>query len=101
MPGKTERDKTSLLFATHHVPGALYKVLKPINDAGLNMVKLESRPSRHENWSYHFFVDIEGHIEDSPVVQQAVDEMKRVSMMLKCLGSYPKAEAMPNIYWAP
>ena len=94
MPGRTEQDKTSLLFATHHVPGALYKVLKPINDAGLNMVKLESRPSRHENWSYHFFVDIEGHIEDSPV-QQAVEEMKRVSMMLKCLGSYPRAEGMP------
>jgi chorismate mutase/prephenate dehydratase len=90
MPGRTKQDKTSLLFATHHVPGALYKVLKPINDAGLNMVKLESRPSRHENWSYHFFVDIEGHIEDAPV-QQAVDEMNEMCMMLKCLGSYPRA----------
>ena len=90
MPGRTEQDKTSLLFATHHVPGALYKVLKPINDAGLNMVKLESRPSRHENWSYHFFVDIEGHLEDAPV-QQAVDEMNKMCMMLKCLGSYPRA----------
>lgn len=90
MPGRTQQDKTSLLFATHHVPGALYKVLKPINDAGLNMVKLESRPSRNENWSYHFFVDIEGHLEDAPV-QQAVDEMKAMCMMLKCLGSYPRA----------
>jgi len=90
MPGRTNQDKTSLLFATHHVPGALYKVLKPINDAGLNMVKLESRPSRHENWSYHFFVDIEGHLEDAPV-QQAVDAMTRMCMVLKCLGSYPRA----------
>ena len=90
MPGRTGQDKTSLLFATHHVPGALYKVLKPIDEAGLNMVKLESRPSRHENWSYHFFVDIEGHLEDAPV-QQAVDEMNRMCMMLKCLGSYPRA----------
>jgi len=90
MPGRTKQDKTSLLFATHHVPGALYKVLKPINDAGLNMVKLESRPSRHENWSYHFFVDIEGHLEDARV-QQAVDAMNRMCMVLKCLGSYPRA----------
>ena len=94
MPGRTGQDKTSLLFATHHAPGALYKVLKPINDAGLNMVKLESRPSRHENWSYHFFVDIEGHLEDAPV-QQAVEEMTKMCMMLKCLGSYPRAEGMP------
>jgi len=54
------------------------------------MVKLESRPSRNENWSYHFFVDIEGHIEDAPV-QQAVDAMNQMCMMLKCLGSYPRA----------
>ncbi len=91
MPGRTGQDKTSLMFATKHIPGALYKVLKPINDAGINMVKLESRPSRHENWSYHFFVDIEGHMEDSNV-RDAVEEMKTLCMVLKCLGSYPRNE---------
>lgn len=59
---KTDRDKTSVMFATSHVPGALFKVLEPVNLAGLNMVKLESRPSRHQNWSYYFFMDIEGHM---------------------------------------
>ena len=87
----TGRDKTSLMFVTSHVPGALYKVLKPMSDAGLNMVKLESRPTRHQNWSYFFFVDVEGHIED-PAVRETVEEMKRLCLYLKYLGSYPRAE---------
>ncbi|WP_373499681.1 prephenate dehydratase [Desulfococcus sp.] len=87
----TGRDKTSLMFVTSHVPGALYKVLKPMSDAGLNMVKLESRPTRHQNWSYFFFVDVEGHIEDR-AVRETVEEMKHLCLYLKYLGSYPRAE---------
>lgn len=85
---KTGRDKTSIMFATSHVPGALFKVLEPVNLAGLNMVKLESRPSRHQNWSYCFFMDIEGHMDDPPV-KKAVEGMKANSLYLKFLGSYP------------
>ncbi|MGD9878480.1 prephenate dehydratase [Desulfococcus sp.] len=87
---RTGRDKTSMMFVTSHVPGALYKVLKPMSDAGLNMVKLESRPTRHENWSYFFFVDVEGHIEDA-AVSETLEEMKKLCLYLKHLGSYPKA----------
>lgn len=86
-PQRTGKDKTSLMFATPHVPGALYKVLKPIAEAGINMVKLESRPTRHENWSYFFFVDIEGHIEDK-VIKEAVSQLKDICLYLKVLGSY-------------
>jgi chorismate mutase / prephenate dehydratase len=86
----TGRDKTSIMFVTSHVPGALYKVLQPIADSGLNMVKLESRPSRHENWSYMFFADVEGHIVE-PAVSQTVEKMKALSLFLKLLGSYPRA----------
>jgi chorismate mutase/prephenate dehydratase len=85
---KTGRDKTSVMFATSHVPGALVKVLEPVNLAGLNMVKLESRPSRHQNWSYYFFMDIEGHMDD-PTVKTTVEKMKANSLYLKHLGSYP------------
>ncbi|MFH0731089.1 MAG: prephenate dehydratase [Pseudomonadota bacterium] len=86
----TGKDKTSLLFVTAHAPGALYKVLTPIADNGLNMVKLESRPSRHENWSYCFFLDLEGHL-DTPVVKETVDMMRGLCLFLKVLGSYPRA----------
>jgi chorismate mutase/prephenate dehydratase len=55
------------------------------------MVKLESRPTKYENWNYFFFVDIEGHIED-PNVKETVERMKRLCMYIKYLGSYPRAK---------
>lgn len=85
---RTGADKTSIMFVTSHVPGALFKVLKPIADADINMVKLESRPSKHENWSYFFFVDLEGHISDTKV-KETVEDMKKLCLFLKLLGSYP------------
>lgn len=85
---KTGNDKTSILFATAHIPGALYKALEPMNEAGLNMVKLESRPAKHENWNYFFFVDFQGHMDD-PVVNDTMAKMKRRCLYLKHLGSYP------------
>jgi chorismate mutase/prephenate dehydratase len=54
------------------------------------MVKLESRPSKHENWSYFFFADLEGHISDTKV-KETVDDMKKLCLFLKLLGSYPMA----------
>jgi len=87
---RTGDDKTSLIFVTSHIPGALYKVLEPIANSGLNMVKLESRPTKHENWSYFFFVDLEGHMEDDEM-QKTVEKMKSLCLYLKHLGSYPKS----------
>jgi len=92
---RTGSDKTSLMFVTSHIPGALFKVLKPIADAGINMVKLESRPSKQENWSYFFFADLEGHISDTKV-KETVDAMKKLCLFMKLLGSYPMAEAVQH-----
>ncbi len=86
----TGKDKTSVMFVTSHIPGALYKTLKPIAENGLNMVKLESRPAKYQNWSYFFFADIEGHI-DEPVMQKTISQMEKVCLYMKCLGSYPIA----------
>jgi chorismate mutase/prephenate dehydratase len=66
-------------------------VLKPLAEAGINMVKLESRPTKHENWSYFFFVEVEGHVED-PVVMEALESMRNLSLFLKHLGSYPRVQ---------
>ncbi len=85
---ETEQYKTSLMFATSHVPGALFKVLECVNRAGLNMVKLESRPTKNQNWTYYFFMDLEGHIMDK-IVSETIDEMRENSLFLKVLGSYP------------
>lgn len=88
MPGPTGNDKTSIMFATSHVPGALFKALEPVDRAGLNMLKLESRPTRHQNWSYYFFLDIEGHQQDE-IVSKTIERIKKYSLSLKVLGSYP------------
>ncbi len=88
-PKPTGDDKTSIMFAISHVPGALYKILQPIAEAGINMSKLESRPTKHENWSYFFFVDFDGHIEDDHIYQ-TIEQMKPYCKYLKWLGSYPR-----------
>lgn len=85
-------DKTSLMFALAHVPGALSGVLKPISDAGLNLVKIESRPTRHENWSHFFFIDLEGHMEEKKV-KAAIQTIRPLTLYLKNLGSYPMTGA--------
>lgn len=84
------RDKTSLVLAVPHAPGALNRVLKPFEEAGINMVKLESRPALHRAWDFTFFVDIEGHMND-PRVKTAIEEVRSLSLFLKCIGSYPEA----------
>ncbi|MBU1340771.1 MAG: prephenate dehydratase [Proteobacteria bacterium] len=88
MPEQTGKDKTSIMFATSHVPGALFKALEPVDRAGLNMLKLESRPTKHQDWSYYFFLDIEGHKKDK-LVSKTIEEIKKYSLSLKILGSYP------------
>ncbi len=90
-PQPTGKDKTSIMFATSHTPGALFSALAPIDRSGLNMAKLESRPTRHHNWSYYFFMDIEGHIEDK-IIRQTVDQMRSATLSLKVLGAYPMFE---------
>jgi chorismate mutase/prephenate dehydratase len=90
-PGRTSDDLTSIMFTTAHTPGALYRALKPLALADINMVKLVSRPAAQEAWSYFFFSDVEGHVEDANV-SRAVEEMRAICPFLKWLGSYPRAK---------
>jgi chorismate mutase/prephenate dehydratase len=90
-PAKTGRDKTSILFSVKDAPGALYEMLSPFAANGINLTKIESRPSRKKPWEYHFFVDMEGHYDDEKV-KKAVDELGRHCLFIKVLGAYPAAE---------
>lgn len=83
-------DKTSVLFAMPSRPGALMNMLACFADHNVNMMKIESRPSRQGMWEYVFFVDIAGHADDEPVARALSDLGDRVAMM-KLLGSYPAA----------
>jgi chorismate mutase/prephenate dehydratase len=84
------KDKTSLLLSASNKPGALYQLLSPFASNGISMTRIESRPSRRGVWEYVFFVDIEGHAEDTHVAQ-ALDELRAEVAMFKVLGSYPRA----------
>jgi chorismate mutase/prephenate dehydratase len=87
----TGRDKTSLLLVTRDEPGILYRVLGAFAQRGLNMSKIESRPSRRRPWEYVFFVDIDGHESDEPVAA-ALADLRASCETLKVLGSYPRAD---------
>jgi chorismate mutase/prephenate dehydratase len=80
--------KTSLVFSLHDEPGSLLKALLSFSTRGINLNKIESRPSRRRAWDYYFYVDIVGHLEDAPV-KDALKELERLCPILKWLGSYP------------
>jgi chorismate mutase/prephenate dehydratase len=63
-PGKTGRDKTSIMFSIKDKVGALYTMLAPFAESGINLNRLDARPSGRKVWDYVFFLDMEGHIED-------------------------------------
>jgi len=84
----TKEDKTSVMFSVKDKSGALHDVLVPFKKYGINMTKIESRPSKMKVWEYYFFVDIEGHHENAKVVK-ALSELKKACAYLKVLGSYP------------
>jgi chorismate mutase/prephenate dehydratase len=87
-PERTGKDKTSVMLSVKDKVGALYELLRPFASYGLNMTKIESRPSRRKAWEYIFFVDVEGHVEEDRV-KKAIEEIKGRCLFLKILGSYP------------
>jgi len=84
------KDKTTVLLAGHEGPGLLFRLLQPFETHGVNMTRIESRPSSQGTWQYLFFVDIDGHSEDENVAA-ALNELKHVAKLCRVLGSYPRA----------
>jgi chorismate mutase/prephenate dehydratase len=86
------RDKTTLLVTggDTEAPGALYRLLEPLADAGISLTRIESRPSRRRKWHYVFFLDVEGHADEEPL-RTALEHLARRTSLLKVLGSYPAA----------
>ncbi len=88
------RDMTSFLVslgdeaAAHS--GSLLKMLMPLAERGINLSKIESRPSKKRPWDYYFFLDVTGH-HDDPAMREAVAELRKFCPMVKWLGSYPVA----------
>lgn len=86
------RRRTTLVVAVRNEPGTLLAVLQVIAGHGLNMRKLESRPSRERAWEYVFWIDLDGDRAD-PAMSAALDEVRQVTTMSRVLGSYPSPDA--------
>jgi chorismate mutase / prephenate dehydratase len=87
----TGRDRTSIVFSVKDRVGALHDILVPFQKSGINLTKIESRPSKKKAWSYFFFVDFEGHF-DEPYIKKTLEILEKNCALLKVLGSYPKAD---------
>lgn len=87
----TGKDKTSILTAVKDRPGALYNLLLPFSEFGVNLTRIESRPSRRKAWEYVFFIDVLGHVED-PKLAHVLEKVAEHCTELKVLGSYPQGE---------
>jgi prephenate dehydratase len=81
--------KTSLVFGTKNVPGALFKALGVFALRDLSLTKIESRPLRGRPWEYRFYVDFLGRV-DTPNAQNAINHLRELADFLRVLGSYPK-----------
>jgi len=87
---QTGKDKTSLaLFMKKDKPGALLMILSEFAYGEINLTKIQSRPTKRQLGDYMFFVDLEGHVEDSNV-RTALDCLRLKLRDVKVLGSYPR-----------
>ncbi|MBI4728381.1 MAG: prephenate dehydratase [Acidobacteria bacterium] len=90
-PAPTGSDKTSVVcFIEKDRPGSLLAILHEFGDRGINLTKLESRPTKERLGEYCFFIDMEGHAEEPPV-RHAIESLRTKILDVKILGSYPRA----------
>jgi len=83
--------KTSVVFSTRNIPGALFRCLSAFALRDLNLIKIESRPLRGKPWEYLFYLDFLGRLDD-PRVRHAMGHLQELADFLRVLGCYPRGE---------
>ena len=86
--GRTGKDKTSVVFSVKDRPGVLRDALAAFAEEGINLTRIESRPSRKRAWTYVFFADLEGHPEEVRV-QRALEALEEHCPYVSLIGAYP------------
>ena len=81
--------KTSLVFSTRNIPGALFRCLSAFALRDLNLTKIESRPLRGKPWEYLFYLDFLGRV-DATGAKNALGHLRELADVLKVLGCYPR-----------
>lgn len=92
---RSERAKTSLVFAVPNTAGTLYEALGEFARRQINLTKIESRPRRGRAWQYVFYLDFDGHWQDKEAGEAIICLLSRASFV-KLLGSYPPAPQLEN-----
>jgi prephenate dehydratase len=86
----TGNDKTSICFSFEQdTPGLLYQSIGEFATRNINLVKVESRPTKQSLGEYIFLIDCDGHRQDR-LIGEAIESLGRSASMLKVLGSYPR-----------
>ena len=83
--------KTTLVFSTRNVPGALFRSLSAFALRDLNLMRIESRPLRGKPWEYLFYLDFVGHVNE-PACRHALGHLRELADMLRVLGCYPRGD---------
>jgi prephenate dehydratase len=94
LPSATELDgprQTTLVFAVRNVPGSLHRCLGTFAARGVNLSRLESRPTRSARWEYLFWVDVDADASH-PDCAAAIEALRGETQMVRILGSYPRAQ---------
>lgn len=86
---RTGRDKTSVVFSVKDRPGVLGEALSAFSGQGINLTRIESRPSRKRAWTYVFFADFKGH-PDEERVKVALEELEDHCPYVGLIGAYPE-----------
>jgi chorismate mutase / prephenate dehydratase len=87
-PQPSGKDCTSLIVSVPNKPGAVHDLLVPLKKHGVSMTRFESRPARTGQWEYYFYIDLQGHAQQSHVAA-ALEELRTLCAYFKLLGSYP------------
>ena len=88
----TGNDKTSIAFTfDSDKPGSLFGVMKEFAEEGINLTRIESRPTKEQLGEYVFYVDFTGHVDDDKIKDILV-KVRTHTLLLKILGSYKKLE---------
>lgn len=89
-PQCAQKNKTSVIFSTPHIPGVLSDCLAEFAQRKINLTRIESRPRLNKPWQYIFILDFEGHAQE-PKCEAALMGLLRRASFVKLLGSYPAA----------
>jgi chorismate mutase/prephenate dehydratase len=89
LESSNECNKITVVFSLDDKSGTLYNLLRHFAENNINMIKIESRPSKNEPWQYLLYVDFEGNVENDDV-KKAIKLIEGKSEYFKLLGNYKK-----------